>query len=427
MLGVLVPWRLGIDFLAHGPRYDINVSTLNQEETTAPLSRVEIDLEALSRNVATVRRLVGPDPVICGVVKKNAYGLGAVTIAHRLVKAGCGMLGVYSPDEAQQLNAGAVTTPMLLFYPLRHLARTEGLYRPAVAERLHLTIHDPQQLEELDQLGRTFGIKLPVHLFVDTGMSRSGLSPTQFAEALQTQTNRHYSRIAGVMSHLATAGDDPARAQKQLDTFDKLLKENQDGIPEYALIHLANTYGVLRAPTYHRQLVRPGLGLYGYGEHDLKGPPHIDPALRWSPTVRWVSRLVQVGTYPRHAKVGYGATFTLKRKSVLGLVSVGYGDGYPLGLSSNDKRCAMVRVAFADGLHDCPVLGRVNMDQLSIDLTDVVKATGVPADALRGAEVEVYSNDPDAPNALHKLAELADSHCYEMLCRLGAHLPRVYT
>ncbi len=404
------------------------MSTLNQEQTTAPLSRIEIDLSAIERNVATVRRLVGPETTICGVVKKNAYGLGAVTIAHRLTKAGCGMLAVYSPDEAEQLSAGAVTTPMLLLYPLRHLARTDGLYRPAVAERLHLTIHDPEQLEQLDQLGRTFGIKLPVHLFVDTGMSRSGLSPTQFAEVLASMQSRPYTRLAGVMSHLATASGDAKRAQKQLDIFDALLKQHEDEIPEDALIHLANSYGVLRSPTYHRTLVRPGLGLYGYGEHDLVGEPAIEPGLQWSPSVRWVSRVVQVGVYPRHAKVGYGATFTLKRKSVLGLVPVGYGDGYPLALSSTNERCARVRVRFREAWHACEVLGRVNMDQISIDLTDVAKLINEDNDeqVLRGVEVEVYSNDPVAPNALHKLAKLADSHGYELLCRLGSHLPRVY-
>lgn len=404
----------------------MRVSTLNQEQTTEPLSRIEIDLGAIAANVATVRRLVGPGPVICGVVKKNAYGLGAVTIAHRLAKAGCGMLAVYSPDEAQQLNAGAVTTPMLLFFPLRHLARTEGLYRPAVAERLHLTVHDPQQLDELDQLGRTFGIRLPVHLLLDTGMSRSGLSPQQFTEVLQSQNTRHYTRIAGVMSHLATASSDPARAEKQRDTFDRLLHENQEHIPGDALIHLANSYGILRDPAYHRTLVRPGLGLYGYGEHDLVGSPAIDPTLSWTPAVRWISRVVQVGRYPRHAKVGYGATFTLKRNSVLGLVPVGYGDGYPLALSSTAERCAMVRIKVDGEFRGCAVLGRVNMDQLSIDLTDAVKQAGVEPESFRGAEVEIYSNDPAAPNALHKLADLADSHCYEMLCRLGGHLPRVY-
>lgn len=404
------------------------MSTLNQEETTPPLSWIEIDLGAVADNVAQVRRLVGPGVAICGVVKKNAYGLGAVNLAHRMVKAGCEMLAVFSPREAEQLNAGAITTPILLFYPLRHLARTEGLYRPAVAERLHLTIHDVDQLQQVDQVGRTFGIKLPVHLFLDTGMSRSGLSAEQFTHVLTTQKDRHYTRIAGVMSHLASASGDPKRAQKQLDRFDALLTEHQDKIPADAVIHIANSYGVLRSPTYHRAMVRPGLGLYGYGEHDLVGQPEIDPALRWSPCVRWVSRVVQVGTYARHAAVGYNATVKLKRKSTLGIVPVGYGDGYPLALSSTPERHATVRVQFRGVWHDCPVVGRVNMDQLSIDLTDAVKALGLDAggEALREAEVEIYSSDPDAPNALHKLADHAGSHCYEMLCRLGGELPRVY-
>ena len=398
------------------------MSLRNVEQTTAPLSRIEIDLSAIDRNVAEVRRLVGPDVTICGVVKKNAYGLGAVTLAHRMVKAGCGMLAVYSPQEAEQLNAGAITTPMLLFYPLRHLARTEGLYRPAVAERLHLTILDPDQLAAIDQLGRTFGIRLPVHLLVDTGMSRGGLSPEQFAEAVDQQTARRYTRIAGVMTHLATASGDPIRMQKQVDRFDELLAEHRDQLPADVMIHLANSYGTLRGKAYHRSIVRPGLGLYGYGEHDLVGEPAQDPELRWSPCVRWLSRLVQVGVYPRHAAVGYGATHKLSRKSVLGLVPVGYGDGYPLGLSNK----GIVRVKFGDQWHAAPVLGRVNMDQISVDLTDIVKPAELEPSAWHNAAIELYSQDPEAPNALHKMAAAADSHCYELLCRLSQSLPREY-
>jgi alanine racemase len=396
----------------------------NEEQTTAPLSRLEVRLGAIDENVAAVRRLVGPDVTICGVVKKNAYGLGAVTVAHRMVKAGCGMLAVYSPQEAEQLNAGAITAPMLLFYPLRYLSRTEGLYRPAVAERLHLSVLDLPQLEQIDQLGRTFGIRLPVHLHVDSGMSRGGLGAEQLAEALATQQTRSYTRIAGVMTHLATAAGDPGRAQRQVDRFDELLRRHEDEIPEDAVVHLANTYGTLRSPTYHRAMVRPGLGLYGYGEADLVGEPALEPGLRWSPCLRWVSRVIHVGSYPRHAAVGYGATHKLKRRSHLGIVPVGYGDGYPLALSSTADRHATVRVQWEDRTFDCPVLGRVNMDQISVDLTDAVRATEVEPEALRGAAVEVIGDDPEAPHALHRLAAMADSHGYEMLCRLSPHLPR---
>ncbi|MEO1236110.1 MAG: alanine racemase [Planctomycetota bacterium] len=404
------------------------MDTRNTEETTAPLSRLEISLDAIAANVAAVRERVGPGVTICGVVKKDAYGLGGVTVAHRLTKAGCGMLAVYSPEDAEQLNAGAVTTPMLLLYPLRHLSRTEGLYRPAVAERLHLTIHDLDQLDQLDRLGRTFGMRLPVHLYVDTGMSRSGLSPEEFGQTLDTQGSRRYLRVAGVMSHLATASGDPARAQKQLDKFDQLLEQHRPAIPDDALVHVANSYGVLRAAAYHRTMVRPGLGLYGYGEHDLVGQPSIDDkdSTIWTPSLRWLSRLVHVGVYPRRARVGYGATYPLQRKSTLGLVPVGYGDGYPLALSSDPdthEPRAVVRVRLDDTWHNAPVLGRINMDQLSVDLTELAKQTDTN---LRDRDVEVYSNDPDAPNALHRLAAAADTHCYEMLTRLSLNLPRVY-
>ena len=405
------------------------MSVRNTEQTTAPLSRLEIRLDAIDHNVAELRRLVGPDVTICGVVKKNAYGLGAVTLAHRLLKAGCGMLAVYSPAEAEALNAGAVTAPILLYFPLRHLARTEGLYRPAVAERLHLSIHDPEQLEQLEQLGRTFGIRLPVHLFVDTGLSRGGLTLQQAGEILTTQPQRAYTRLAGIMTHLATAPGDPARAQKQIERFDTLLEEHAQHIPADTLIHLANTYGTMRADTYHRRMVRPGLGLYGYGDGDLIGDPQIDPPAKLRPCLRWVSRLVHVGHYPRHAAVGYGATHKLKRNSVLGLVPVGYADGYPLGLSGRGS--VGVRRPDSQERCDCPVLGRVNMDQITVDLTDLVKEAGSGAhdfdpSSLRGAEVEIYSDDPSAPHAVSRLAELAQSNAYELLCRLSPTLPRVY-
>ena len=384
-----------------------------------PLSRLEVDLAALHRNVEAVRALVGPDTVICGVVKKDAYGLGAVPVAHRMVKAGCGMVSVYAPDEAEQLIRGAVTAPILLLYPLRHLGRTDLLYRPASSAKLHLTVHDPEQLEALDAIGRTFGIRLPVHLYIDTGMSRSGLSPAEFSEALATQSDRKYLRTAGVMTHLATADNDPAFAAAQVERFDELLEQHRDAVPADATVHLANSYATLRAHRYHRAMVRPGLMLYGHGISDLApGGSVIDPAPQLTPVLRWISRLIHVQEYPAGSRVGYGATHTLQRPSTLGIVPVGYGDGYPLGLSNRSA----VRVSQAERWHDAPVLGRVNMDQLAVDLTDI----DADRDTLHGTEVEVYSNDPDAPNALPRLAELAGSHCYELLCRLSADLPRQY-
>jgi len=311
---------------------------------------------------------------------------------------------------------------VLLLSPLRRLSRTDALYRPAVAERLHLTIHDPQGLDEADRIGRDFGIRLPVHLHLDTGMSRMGLTRAQFDDALAGWSARRSLRLAGVYSHLATADDKPEFAYEQLDRFERAVADHADRLPPGVCLHLSNSFGMLRDPRFHLDMVRPGLGLYGYAADLLAPGPVLGDVPRFEPVARWMSRLIHAGDYPRRTPVGYGSTHKLKRPSVLGTVPVGYGDGYPLLLGNK----AQVRV-----LPDAPgaspflarVLGRVNMDQLVVDLTD---APDTDPRGLTGSVVEVYSDDPAAPHSVTALAKLAKSHPYEMLCRVAGHVPRRY-
>jgi len=389
---------------------------------TPPPSYLEIDLGAVSDNLAVFRGLSGgqdgPASRVCGVVKKNAYGHGAVTVAHRLVKAGCDMLAVFSPVEAEELGAAAVTAPLLLLYPLRHLTRNEGAFRAAVAGRLELSVQDAEQVGQLDEIGRTYAMQLPVHLYVDTGMSRAGLRPDELPAVLEQVRAARFLKLAGVMSHLSTADEDPERAADQAAAFARVVDEHAAAWGPGVTVHLANTFGSLRYPHFVKQMIRPGLGLYGVGVDGLEGPDAA--ALR--PALRWISRVMSAAAYPRGAAVGYGATHTLRRKSVLGLVPVGYGDGYPLALSSR----AAVRVRRGEAWHDAPVRGRVNMDQVSVDLTALAKAEGLAPADLRGLEVEVYSNDRAAPNTVTRLADLAKSHAYELLCRLPREMPRRY-
>ncbi len=385
---------------------------------TPPLSFLEIDLGAVSDNLAVFRERCGDDAQICGVVKKNAYGHGAVTIAHRLVKAGCDMLGVFSPAEAEELGAGAVTAPLLLLYPLRHLTRTEGVFRAAVAGRLHLTVQDREQVGQLDEIGRTYAMELPVHLYVDTGMSRAGLTADELPAVIEQIQATRFLKLAGVMSHLSTADSDAQHAAEQAAAFDAVVAEHAAAWGPGVTVHLANTFGSLQSADYVKQMIRPGLGLYGVGVDGLEG----DAAAALRPALRWVSRVISAAAYPRGAAVGYGATHKLRKHSVLGLVPVGYGDGYPLALSNR----ASVRVRHGETWYDAPVRGRVNMDQISVDLTELAKATGQEPADLRGLEVEVVSRDAEAPNTISRLAELAKSHAYELLCRLPREMPRRY-
>jgi len=402
-------------------------------------SWLQINLSRLDANLGIIRDILRSgcsnqsDPLFCAVVKADAYGLGAVQIARRLAARGVDMLAVYTPDQAADLLGHSIVLPILMLMPIRQLARTDALYRPAVAGRLHLTIHDVPQLTQVNQIGRTFGCKLPVHLYLDTGMSRSGLSTTQAKKLLSDIGSLTHVRLAGLYTHLATAAEDPGYADEQLTRLDQFLTQHAILIPPDTLIHAANTAATVRHPRFHRSMVRVGLGLLGYLDHNFKTDPSDQLLLadKLKPTVRWVSQINHVQRYPAGTPVGYGCTYRLKRDSFLGIVPIGYANGYPLAMSNTAK------VNIIDPSTDQPttaaVLGRVTMDQIIIDLTPLpsppassVSNTPDTPIAQPDAMVELISDDPSSVCALPRLAALAGSPCHELLCRLSPRLKRSY-
>lgn len=392
-------------------------------------SWLDINLTRLEQNLLAFRAMVATDnagdpdtqsqskpPLICGVVKADAYGLGASTIAQRLVAKGVDMLAVYSTNQAADLLRVSMNCPILLLAPMRELTRTHALYRAAVTGRLHLTIHDLPQIEQILKMGTTFGCTFPVHLHVDSGMSRSGLSHDEFAQALQRISTLRHLRVTGVYTHLASAQAASDSAQQQLDQFEKLLSQNAGLIPENTITHIANTFATCRHRQFHRQMVRIGLGLYGYGPELLETDDLLDNVVELKPIARWRSVISHVQRYPKGATVGYDSTFTCQRDSVLGVIPVGYADGYPLALS--DKSVVVLPdMLIAGRAAAAPVRGKINMDQIVIDLTDI---PGVVV----GTQVDLISDDPTSPCALPKLAKQANSHCYELLTRLSSRIPR---
>ncbi|MEX2671603.1 MAG: alanine racemase [Phycisphaeraceae bacterium] len=391
----------------------------------AATSRIHIDLTALDHNCRTWREVVGPGCRICAVVKADAYGLGAVAMTRRLAANHVDMLAVYSAEQASELVTAAASTPILILMPVEDISRTDALYRPLVAGRLHLALHSMRQLEKVDALGRQFGTAIPVHVEVDTGMNRLG-TPLADAEALiRAIRDRRYLKLAGLLSHAAAANNDPDYTHQQHARFDQLLQENAIG--DDVLIHFAGTFAAMRHPSYHRTMVRLGLGLFGYGPDNIAQPDEaIAPLPPLKPIVRWVSNIVHVKDVPAGAGVGYNLEHTTSRPSRLAIVPVGYGDGYPWSLRNQ----AIVRVG--ESLWEVPVRGQINMDQIIIDITPPTNGEagaggangGGGADI--GTEVELISDDPAAPNALHKLAAQAGSTCYETLCRLSPRVQRRY-
>jgi len=328
------------------------------------------------------------------------------------------MLGVYSPAQATALTEGDITTPLLILMPVRQLPEVESLYRMARCGNLHLTVHDRAQMGQLNDVGRTLGCRLPVHLHLDTGMSRAGLTGVQLAELIATADTFAHLRLAGLCTHFASADDDPVFTDQQMAAFAQAMATHRRSLPADLIAHAANTFATCRGQRFHLSMVRVGLGLFGYGPSTNRGADRGEQGPTFKPIVRWLTHLVHVQRYGQGAAVGYNRSYQLARDSVLGIVPVGYGDGYPLALGNR----ASVEVVCKSGPCFCaPVRGKVNMDQLIIDLTDA------PAEAQQvGAMVVLMSNDPQSPCALHRLADLAGSNCYEMLCRLSGHLPRRY-
>lgn len=418
-MAISEPIRIDAPLLAEPPSWlEIDLGRL---EANVRVLRATLDADAISRPDPLMRPAKDRKaPLLCGVVKKNAYGLGIEQVSQRLVQAGVDILAVYGPDNADAIIRAAVNIPILLLMPLRTLRRTDPLYRAAETGRLHLTIHDMQQLDELNSVGQTYGLKLPVHLHLDTGMSRSGLDAEQFAIALQRMPTLAHLRLRGVYSHLATACSDHEYAYRQLEYFEKMIADHAGKLPDSVVLHLANTCGTYRDRRFHMDMVRIGLGLYGYGPEAITAGPVIAEAPVLRGIVRWVSRFNHIQRFPAGASVGYGCTFTLKRDSILGVIPVGYGDGYPLSLSN----CGFVSIPDESRgkAYHAPILGRVNMDQIVVDLTEIAQ----PLEPQVGTLVEVISNNAASLCSLPYLAERAQSSCYEMLCRMSARLPRRY-
>lgn len=399
-------------------------------------SWIEVNLPAIASNVREVRRVLSgriagstasprqagpPSAAICAVLKADAYGMGAPRVAKRMQIAGVEMFAVYTPEQARALVESAITSPILVLMPLHDLDRADVLYRAAARGQLHLTIHDEATLTAAATITERLGLRLSVQLELDTGMSRGGVTPAEAGVLLSRIAAHPRLSLAGVFNHLSSAQGDAEVTRAQADAFTRWLDEHRRLIPAETLVHEANTFGLFRSAGHHRTMARVGLALLGYAREEFGDGAEFEfeaEAGRLSPAFRWVSRLVHVKRLAPGTPVGYGATWRASRPTRLGLVPVGYADGYPLALSNNGH----VGLSLAEGIKAyAPVVGRVNMDQLTIDLTDVPEShAGV------GAEVEIVGSDRSAPNHLPTLARRAGTISHELLCRLSPRLSRQY-
>jgi alanine racemase len=376
-----------------------------------PVSELEVDLGALEQNVRAFRRVLAPRTELCAVVKADAYGLGAGPVTRRLESVGVRWFAVYNLPQAEAALGAGLRGELLVLMPADGLPAEGAVIDAARDGRLHLAVHGMEQVASIERSVGVLRLKLPVHVEVDTGMRRGGQLPAEAEQLVARVRSSRSLALRGIFTHASSADEEGATTDEQLTEFQSVVRR---ACPDDAgvIVHFANTWATIAGPRYHQSMVRVGLGLWGYpsaGTWEVARKAGVE----LKPVARWVSRVAHAKTVPAGVSVGYNQTFHTKRPSRLGIVPVGYADGYPLLLSNK----GVVRVG--GERVPVPVLGRVNMDQLIVDLTD---APGVEI----GAEAELISNDPGAPNAMHRLAALAQSHPYEMLCRISTRVPRKY-
>ena len=361
---------------------------------------VEIDLDAISANFDAIRAKAGVQ--VMAIVKADAYGHGAVQIA-RLLDSKCSFFGVSSIAEALELRQAGLTKPILILG-----------YTPVEAFRLVLGQDIRPAIFRLDdgialsKLAQKHGVILPFHFAVDTGMSRLGFQATEESADICAEIARLPGIVAeGLFSHFATADSaDLTRAQEQsrrFADFDRMLQERGVKIP---LRHLDNSAGLMNFSN-HYEMVRSGIVTYGMYPSD-----EVDPQLlNLKPALQWRSRVTHIKILPPGREISYGGTFVTTRKTRVATVPVGYADGYRRSLSG--KFYVLIRGRRA------PILGRVCMDQMMVDITDV-------PDVKIDDPVVLVGNDGNDVITVEEIAAAADSFNYEFVCGISRRVPRRY-
>ncbi len=386
-------------------------------------STIDIDLSAIDHNMLCIRRVVGDGCALCPIVKADAYGLGVTRVARRLVGAGAQMLAVYSLRQAIETAAavnGAV--PILVLMPVTSIAREDELVRLMLAGQLHLVVHDEENLAALEACAASLGIELPVHVEVDVGMSRGGALPDEAVRIIARIAHSSRLTLRGVFAHFSHARTDAALTARQMECYEYVIAASRADMPSDVLEHVASTYALARDARYHRTMVRFGVAWLGYGLDELEAPDAVIAREELRPVVRWSTAVVQAKAIPAGTAVGYGGRWIAQRPSTIALIPVGYSDGYPLPRTPDASGRACVRLFTPDGrMVHAPVVGVVNMDQLTVDVTGL--HTGDIHDWI-GCSVELISRDIHAPTHLPRLAAEAGLIPHELLTRLNPRIAR---
>jgi alanine racemase len=371
-----------------------------------PNTWVEIDRTALLSNVRSCRQLIGPHCRLLGLVKGNAYGHGLRETATVLLAAGIDMLGVEAIGEAVTLRTAGVTCPILLVGPI-----PPTNVPLLVPHRLTPVVVSLEQVQMVGDFARQAACELDVHLKFDTGMHRQGIMPAELPVLLDLLAKYPGLRVRGVATHLARAeeAEQPEWTRRQLDQFhDMIATLTAAGMPA-PMRHTANSAAALLWPEARLDMVRLGIALYG-----LWPGPAVERAsaakLTLHPVMTWKTRVGAVKAVPCGGSVGYGGSYVTTRAARIAVLPLGYYDGYSRSLSNLGQVLIHGQRA--------PVCGRVSMDLMTVDVTDI------PA-VQPGDEVVLLGQQGMSAISAEEIAAWLGTIHYEVITRINPLIPRI--
>ncbi len=362
----------------------------------------EIDLGAIRHNISEIRKKVGAETKIIATVKANAYGHGAVPVSKAAISAGVEILGVATLEEALELRDAGIESPILILSIL-----SEDCIEAAIDARTVMTVCDEKFAEALSIKATALGIKVPVHIKVDTGMGRIGVNALEALAFVENISKKPGITIQGIFTHFACADEaDKCYSKVQFNVFSKLCESISVKGIKIPLMHISNSAAILDLPECKLDAVRPGIMIYGlYPSNCVSRELDLKQAMTLKTRIIFLKE-VQPGN-----SISYGRTFTAKKRSKIATIPIGYADGFSRMLSNKGE--ALVRG------RKVSVIGRICMDQTMLDVTDV---PGVEC----GDEVVLYGSQGNETISIETVAEKALTIPYEITCALGCRVPRIF-
>ena len=367
--------------------------------------RALISLDAVRNNFEEMHRVISPETKIVAVIKANAYGHGAVEIAH-LVEEYEYIWGfaVACAEEAVTLRNASVQKPILILGPVPEESMGE-----LAALDVRIPITDFEDAVRFAEAGKALGTPVSVHIAIDTGMSRIGFPDSEETiPVIRRITGIPGLTVEGMFTHFARADEtDRSPGIRQYERFRRFADLVRESGIEIPFVHCSNSAGIIRIPEANMDLVRAGITIYGiYPSEEVE-----TDIIRLKPVMSLESHVSFVKTVKPGTEVSYGGTWTASEERVLATIPVGYADGYPRLLSN--KGWVLIHGKRA------PICGRVCMDQFMVDVTDI---PGVK----KGDKVVLLGSDGKETITADLLGDLSGRFSYELVCDINSRVPRIY-